>query len=185
MSNNVQPQYPFPTSISSNHTHASFLAIWSKVEPEGNKPYAKVIMIVRADGSYGFPGGKMDECDGMSVLQNATREAHEEVGARVDTHTTVTPHYYADDIRYLGACMCNESFYTHFCAVGIPLARLRDIMHTASNASDFYDECAGIVAFNWTPTVVRKLLDHSSLALSVREEIYQLSAMLAIEGLFN
>lgn len=188
MSNLVQTHYPFPDKISTIHTHASFLAMWSRVTPNEGNPYAKVIMIVRADGSYGFPGGKMEERDGMNILENAAREAYEEVGARRDISSTVIdipPHYRVQEVKYLGACLCKDSFYTHFCAVEIQLSKLHDILKNASHASDFYDECAGVVAFNWTPAVVRKLLDHSALALSVREEIYQLSAMLAIEGLFN
>jgi 8-oxo-dGTP pyrophosphatase MutT (NUDIX family) len=180
MSNLVQPHYPFPQTISSLHTHASFLAIWGQ-----SGSIAKVIMIVRADGSYGFPGGKMEAVDGNNILNNIARETREEIGAICHYPGDIPGHFNAEDVQYLGACLCKDTFFTHFAAVETSIETMRSVVADANSADDFHSECAGIVIFDWTPFLVRKLLDHSSLALSVREEIYQLCAHLAIKGLYN
>lgn len=117
-----------------------------------------VLMTCRHDGSWGFPGGKVEE--GESLLQAARRECLEEIGVKFDM----------DDVQYICQHEINPKMDSHlFVFELVSLKTLSQHVYSATlGQASHSHEVAGAALFN----VDRVRFTEMNLAPTVLEELY-------------
>ena len=117
-----------------------------------------VLMTMRADGHWGFPGGKQEE--GESIFEAAQRECEEEIDA----------HIHLDDVEYQGSHVIREGFHSHFFTKVCSYQALVNTLHLAMAGNATHgDEVNGVALFDierqdfykmpLAPTVINELED--------------------------
>lgn len=137
---------------------AVFLFLHSKLA-DGN---TIALVIVRKDGTLGFPGGKLekDELHGAALR----RECKEEID------------YVPSDFKHV----CNHAivegeFYSHLFTEEVELEVLEHALNNAKNAEYYSKECLGVTLVTFPKGSASNLLDNpEKLAPTVKEELEHL-----------
>lgn len=96
-----------------------------------------VLMTMRKDGHWGFPGGKVEE--GESIFEAANRECLEEIDAGVQFNEVV----------YGGNHLIREDFTSHFFTCELSYRQLVELVHTAMAGNATHgDEVNGVALFD-------------------------------------
>lgn len=96
-----------------------------------------VLMTMRKDGNWGFPGGKQEE--GESIFEAAQRECAEEI----DTHI------HLDDVEYQGSHLIREDFTSHFFTKVCSYQALVNTLHLSMAGDATHgDEVNGVALFD-------------------------------------
>lgn len=115
-----------------------------------------VLMTMRADGHWGFPGGKQEE--GESIFEAAMRECAEEIDARINFC----------DVLYQGSHLINEDLTSHFFTKHCSYQSLINSVHLAMAGNATHsDEVNGVALFD----IERQDFSKMPLAHTVMEEL--------------
>lgn len=117
-----------------------------------------VLMTMRADGKWGFPGGKQEE--GESILEAAQRECLEEINVRIRL----------EGVEYQGSHLIREDFHSHLFTRRTSYAGLILALESAMSGNATHgDEVNGVALFDierqdfykmpLAPTVINELED--------------------------
>ncbi|MBX9668059.1 MAG: NUDIX hydrolase [Candidatus Obscuribacterales bacterium] len=97
--------------------------------------FSHVLMQLRWDGAFGFPGGKVDP--GETLKQACVREADEEIGAQLTEE------------QLIHVCSHKEeggNFAAHLYAVEVDEAGLQEAIRRSWTAKDAIAEACGVIA---------------------------------------
>lgn len=96
-----------------------------------------VLMTMRADGHWGFPGGKQEE--GESIFEAAKRECLEEINVNISL----------DGVEYQGSHVIREDFHSHFFTRRTSYAGLILALEAAMSGNATHgDEVNGVALFD-------------------------------------
>ncbi|MGL4352789.1 MAG: NUDIX domain-containing protein [Aeromonas popoffii] len=117
-----------------------------------------VLMTMRADGHWGFPGGKQEE--GESIFEAAKRECLEEINVNISL----------DGVEYQGSHVIREDFHSHFFTRHTSYAGLILALEAAmSGHATHGDEVNGVALFD----IERQDFYKMPLAHTVIDELEQ------------
>uniref|UniRef100_T1J0H0 U8 snoRNA-decapping enzyme n=1 Tax=Strigamia maritima TaxID=126957 RepID=T1J0H0_STRMM len=117
--------------------HCMIYAMWSTKILKKYNPRAAVLMILREDGHFGFPGGTVDDKEHVIVALN--RELAEEIGLDANKHVIAEENHVISQVNH------QMKFVTHFFALEVTFEEFRKIEKYCLNARDYGIEVLGIL----------------------------------------